>query len=88
MLGSRLSICRGVRRLVFREASSLRLPRVVSVRRRSRVYTTQAEFLALQSAGLGTKSCQPTHMLSGRSYGELIFTRRPHFYIDKKKKIK
>lgn len=82
----RLNVGRSVRRLVSREARGLPVPRYVCVKRGSRVYSTRSDYIARLSSGLGEKDCVPFFFLRGACVGELIFTRRPHFFIDKKKK--
>ena len=71
---------------MFKESLGSRLPRVVCVSRSSRVYVPSAEVLLRLRSGLGTKDCVSLFFVRGRPSGELIFTRRQHFFIDKKKK--
>lgn len=79
-------MCRGIRKIVSREARGLGLPRLATVSRGSRVYTPQAVLALRVHSGLRMKDCSAFFFLRGGASGELIFTRRPHFYIDKRKR--
>ena len=79
-------LCRSLSRLVLRESQGRSLPRLLRVPRGLRAYYSDSpNFLSLSYGG-GRKDCSAPMLMAGRPAGELIFTRRPHFYIVKKKK--
>ena len=75
-----------MRQFVLKESLGSRLPRLVCVSRSSRVYVPGSEVLLRLGSGLGSKDCVSLFFIRGRASGELIFTRRQHFFIEKKKK--
>lgn len=81
-----LAASRRVCQVIARTAIKRSAPYKIKICRNTRLYVPEEERLVIVPSGCGDKLATATCFTNGTRAGTLIYTRRPHFFISKKKK--